>query len=122
MEPKKEIFRCDCCNYETNMTSFWLRHCETAKHKRNGQKKQHICEVCDYETTGIWNLKAHMLSQHSTPEERSKQKYYCKDCDQVFFSPVYYEKHMAGIKHANYVKAIEELKKVQSYVKKNKGQ
>ena len=113
MEPDNK-FICDNCKYETNRASNWLRHCESAKHQRNGAKKQHICEECGYETTGNWNLKVHILSQHATVEERAKQKYYCSDCDQVFFSPVYYESHMAGIKHATYVKALEELKKVKN--------
>jgi len=41
---------------------------------------------------------------HSTKEERSKSKYYCNDCDQVFFLPLFYDSHMKGRKHINQVK------------------
>jgi hypothetical protein len=57
-------------------------------------------------------MKLHFLSNHSTKEERSKEKYYCSDCDMVFFSPSYMNAHMEGIKHKNYVEAINELNKV----------
>ena len=43
----------------------------------------------------------HNLSAHSTKEERSKQKYYCDICDNVFFCSAYYNKHIAGKRHKN---------------------
>ena len=111
MESDKK-FTCDYCNFSTNTSYSWLRHCESAKHKRQGAKKTHFCKDCDYETTSNWNIKAHILSQHATKEERAKQKYYCPDCDRVFFAPLYYNNHMKGVKHATFVKAMEELKKI----------
>lgn len=44
---------------------------------------------------------------HNTKEERSKSKYYCNECDTVFFSLIYYNKHMTGIKHSNQLKVNE---------------
>ena len=105
-------FICHNCNYETNRPCDWLRHCDSEKHKRQGRKKKHTCEECDYETTSAWNMKAHNLSQHATKEERAKQKYYCGVCDTVFFSPLYLQNHVNGSRHANYVKAVAELNKL----------
>ena len=44
------------------------------------------------------------MTVHSTMEERLKMKYYCNECDQVFFAPLYLDKHKTGIKHNNQVK------------------
>ena len=111
MEDNKE-FSCHYCNYETNKPSDWLKHCASGKHNRLGQKKSHECDECDYTTKSAWNMKLHNLSQHCSKKERSEQKYYCSDCDVVFFAPLYKEKHMNGIKHKNYVKSKEEQNKI----------
>ena len=50
----------------------------TEKHKRNGNKKEILCNKCDYSGLTHWNLKLHKLSQHSTIEDRKNSKYYCK--------------------------------------------
>jgi hypothetical protein len=52
-----------------------------------------------------WNLKMHLLSIHSTLEERAQSKYYCKDCDKVFFCSVYMNTHNNGIHHKNMILA-----------------
>ena len=31
---------CLCCNYKTKRITDWLKHIETEKHKRNGEKKK----------------------------------------------------------------------------------
>jgi hypothetical protein len=49
------------------------------------------------------------MSVHSTKEEREKSKYYCKDCDQIFFCKLYLDKHTSGKKHKNVVKANDLL-------------
>ena len=53
-----------------------------------------------------------MMSQHSTQEERSKQKYYCVICDLIFISSMYKDKHMTGKRHANMIKAYELQKEL----------
>ena len=45
----------------------------------------------------------HVIANHSTKEERSKQKYYCSYCDGVFFSPLYLDNHNKSIVHNNNV-------------------
>ena len=79
------IYNCELCDYHTNVKMNWALHELTEKHKRNGQKKPISCDKCNYVGLNHWNLKLHILTQHSTIEERKKAKYYCETCDQVFF-------------------------------------
>jgi hypothetical protein len=114
MEKKKSFF-CDLCKYTTIKPSDWIKHIESAKHQRNGNKKTKKCDICDIDFISHWNYKNHNLVIHATKEERATQKYYCKDCDQVFFCTQYMKKHMEGKRHANYVLAIKlekELKEL----------
>jgi hypothetical protein len=71
------------------------------KHLRNGKKKISICNICKYESVSHWNLKLHILSQHSTLDERKAHKYYCECCDLVFFCETYMNKHLNGKVHKN---------------------
>jgi hypothetical protein len=103
----KKTFTCDVCNYTTIKPSDWIKHINSAKHKRGGNKKSKKCEECELEFFSHWNLKHHILVTHSAKEERDKQKYYCKDCDQVFFCSQYMKKHIEGKRHKNYVLAIQ---------------
>lgn len=100
MEKQYKYF-CEYCVLQTNAPSLWLKHLSSQKHLRNGKPKTHKCEECDYECKSLWNLKMHKLSQHLSKEERSKNKYYCDICDQVFFSPIFQKTHFNGIKHKN---------------------
>ena len=115
-------FECECCKYDTNKPSDWLKHCKSQKHKRMGQHKTHSCPDCVYTCKTAWNMKLHMLTQHSTKETRSNQKYYCSDCDVVFFSSQYYEKHMTGIRHKNFVNALAELQKINNLMEEHHNQ
>ncbi len=101
MEKQYKYF-CKCCVLYTDAPSIWLKHLSSQKHLRNGQPKIHKCDVCDYECKELWNFKMHKLTQHSSKEERSKNKYYCDICDKVFFShTLFKEKHLNSIKHKN---------------------
>jgi hypothetical protein len=106
MEEKKSFY-CKFCDYTTMKPTDWIKHNNTEKHKRKGEKKSKKCDDCDMEFFSHWNLKHHILVTHTTKEERSKQKYYCKDCDQVFFCTQYMNKHMEGKKHKNYIHALQ---------------
>ena len=66
------------------------------------------CKNCDYIANNHWNLKMHYFSAHATKEERSKQKYYCEICDNVFFCEAYYKKHINGKRHINNADFIEK--------------
>ncbi len=113
MEKQYKYF-CECCILKTDAPSLWLKHLSSQKHLRNGKPKTHKCDECDYECKSLWNLKIHKLSQHLSKEERSKSKYYCDICDKVFFSPLYQEKHMKGIRHKNLVLLTEYNNKLNS--------
>jgi hypothetical protein len=107
-ENTKELF-CKSCNYKTTKNTFWLKHLETDKHKRYGEKKSKKCDICDYESNTHWNIKAHKVLVHATREERQQQKYYCSLCDVVFFCKAYQDKHNAGRNHNVKVKVQESL-------------
>ena len=100
---------CESCDYNCTRASDWIKHNKTQKHLRNGEKKETKCNKCGYIGKNHWMLTRHHLSQHSTLEERSKQKLYCNVCDVVFFSNVMYNKHMLGIQHKNTYIAINLL-------------
>jgi hypothetical protein len=106
MENKKR-FNCELCNYNTHKPSDWIKHIETEKHKRDGNKKTRTCNICHMDFFSHWNLKYHNLTTHSTVEERKQQKYYCNDCDQVFFCNLYMQKHMNGKIHKNLILALK---------------
>lgn len=106
-------FICDVCHYKTNRPTEWIKHIKSQKHLRRGEKKITKCDICDYETSSHWNIKLHKITQHSTKEEREKQKYYCDICDSVYLCKLYMEKHLQGKKHNNMIEAIklmDELK------------
>jgi len=100
---------CKFCNYSTDYPCDWIKHTDSDKHKRRGQKKTHNCSQCEYETKSKWNMDIHIMSVHSTKEQREISKYYCKECDQIFFCKLYLDKHISGKKHKNVVKANELL-------------
>ena len=62
-------------------------------------------------------LKYHNLTYHSTIEERQQQKYYCNDCDQVFFCSLYMQKHMNGKMHKNLILALKLEKELIDKIK-----
>ena len=61
------------------------------------------CKLCNYNINKTTNMKLHMLTKHSTKEDREKHKYYCGVCDTAFFCSLYMEKHMNGQKHKKLV-------------------
>ena len=80
MENNQQIdykYNCIECNYHTNVKVNWNIHLMTDKHNRNGKKKSISCNKCNYTGSNHWNLKLHLLSQHSTIEERKNSKFYC---------------------------------------------
>ncbi len=100
-EKNKKEFYCYLCDYRTTMSADWLKHIRSKKHERQGKPKTTKCDKCDYEALTHWNLKQHKLTQHSTLEERAGSRYYCEQCDLVFFCSAYKKKHDEGKKHKN---------------------
>ena len=66
---------------------------------KSGIKKTKICLICNKTCFNHWNLRYHILTQHSTKEERMKEQYYCQVCDRVFFCKYYIDLHMKSDKH-----------------------
>jgi hypothetical protein len=120
MTDEKNGYYCYLCDYRTTKNSDWIKHQTTKKHLRNGQPKTTICNICNFSTSTHWNLKLHILSHHSTKEERQKHKYYCEVCDLVFFCSTYMEKHQSGKIHKNkqlcsqYQKELDEKQKLET--------
>ena len=110
METIKYKYSCKLCNFDTLYLSEWIKHEQCEKHKRGGKKKSTQCELCGYTSNTHWNIKMHILTQHSTKEERENQKYYCKYCDKVFFCSQYMNSHMNSKKHKDIIYAIENYK------------
>jgi hypothetical protein len=92
---------CKECDFNCNRASDWIKHTNSQKHLRNGEKMTTLCDKCGYIGKTHWMLTRHHLSQHATIEEKLKQKLYCNVCDIVFFSNVTYNNHMLGIQHKN---------------------
>ena len=100
---------CNKCNFQSKGPAEWLKHIESAKHKRDGEKKTKICVICNKTYSNHFTYKIHNLSIHATKEERSTYKYYCEKCDYIFISELYYLQHCKGITHINRIKALESL-------------
>ena len=96
---------CENCNYTATRPCEWLNHINTDKHNRDGKMKTTICNICNTTFKTHWIQKMHILRIHASQEERSKQKYYCIDCDLIFFSKLYLDKHTDGKIHQNLIKA-----------------
>ena len=111
IQDKKYKYYCNLCNYGAKTNSDWLKHTKSSKHERGGLKIK-ICPTCNHECFNHWNLKQHYIMNHSTKEDRIKQKYYCSTCDIVFFCKLYLETHNKGKKHNNIIKCVEEVNKI----------
>lgn len=112
MEEHTEGYYCYLCEYRTTKNSDWIKHQSTRKHLRNGKPKTTKCDKCDFTTSTHWNLKLHILSHHSTKEERQQHKYYCDTCDLIFFCSTYKNKHTNGKIHKNKILCIQIQKEL----------
>ena len=110
METNVYKYYCDTCNRGSNSNSDFLKHIKSKKHERGGLKPKK-CNICNYEYFNHWNLKQHILTQHSSIDERKKHRYYCEICDIVFFYKLYMEMHMKGKKHNNTIEINQLIKK-----------
>ena len=92
---------CSCCNYQAKFPSEFNKHLTSQKHSRKGIKKDYKCSNCEYFATTHWNLKMHCVLKHYTLEQKKELKYYCKLCDNVNFSNLYYQNHLKSTLHKN---------------------
>lgn len=90
---KKSEYKCESCDFKTKRYYDLERHYKSKLHQRQGKPKTTKCDECDYVASTHWLIKKHKIVNHSSIEQRQKQKYYCDACDVVFFSPLYKDKH-----------------------------
>lgn len=102
--------KCDTCDFTATRPCEWFLHIKTNKHLRRGQAKTKICDICNVEFATHGVLKLHKLKIHASVEERSKMKYYCKECDIVFLSKQFMDTHINGKIHKNLIKALDIIK------------
>jgi hypothetical protein len=106
--PQKPIeYYCECCDVHVNHINNWVKHINSSKHKREGKPKSIECVECKRKFINHITQRHHMLSTHSTKEERAKEKYYCDICDYVFISKLYMDKHIQGKIHLLKVKSLQ---------------
>jgi hypothetical protein len=103
----KFIQHCESCDFTANRALEWLKHIESEKHLRNGERKESKCDKCNKLFSSKWALNQHHLIHHATKEEKLKHKYYCNICDVVFFMEKNFVKHNNGKIHNNLVKIYE---------------
>ncbi len=104
-------YHCDICNYSCIYESHWLKHLKTRSHNNNGietrirkKKRDILCTICNKEFTPYNKLRAHILSKHSTKEEREEEfPYYCNFCDFGTFGKCLLDKHYNSKKHQNII-------------------
>ena len=79
----------------------------TNKIKNNGKRKtrsdkilEEQCKFCQYKSNKTTNMKLHILTNHSTKEDRKKgMKYYCDKCDFGTNAEVLFNRHLETQKH-----------------------
>ncbi len=111
IDEKKYRYYCDICNIGARTNTEWFRHVESKKHLRGGLKPK-TCNICNTDFYNHWNLKQHYIMVHATPEEKEKCKYYCKLCNVVYLSELYFNNHNKGVRHNNNVKSLEILETI----------
>ena len=75
-----------------------------------------VCNICNSSFHNHWFLKQHYITVHATPEERDRCKYYCKSCNMVFMSELYFNNHNIGKTHLNNIKYLESLEDIKKIV------
>ena len=112
IEKPKQEFYCECCNITFYHIYNWNVHLNSEKHKRQGKPKTIECADCARKFLNYITHRHHILTVHSTKEERAKEKYYCGICDYVFISKLYMDKHIQGKFHISKVKAFESFEQM----------
>ena len=120
-EDKKTYkYFCEICNVGANTKTNWLMHIKTKRHLHGGLLPK-TCNICNSSFHNHWLLKQHYIINHATSEERDKCKYYCKICNMVFMSELYFDNHNIGKKHLDNIKCLESLENIKKVIEhKNK--
>ena len=62
-------------------------------------KKYYKCNKCEYTCSTLWNLKKHTVDEHISIADKNKLPFYCKLCDIVCISQLYYDIHVNSNQH-----------------------
>jgi ribosomal protein L35 len=99
-------YNCEKCMFQCNYLSQWNDHLVSKKHtdqkrkERNDKVLDEQCKFCSYNSKNSTNMKLHILTNHSTKEERqTKMKYYCENCDFGTNAEVLFNRHLETKKH-----------------------
>ena len=87
-------------------------------------KRAYKCNKCDYTCSSLWHLKKHTAG-HKTIKEKIKLPFYCKTCDHLSVSEMYYQRHLKSNVHLEKIidkdikqyidNRMEELQSTQSF-------
>ena len=94
-------YNCEKCQYKCSYLSEWNEHSSSKKHTGEKRKErsdkilEEQCKFCQYKSTKTTNMKLHILTNHSTKEDRKKgMKYYCDKCDFGTNAEVLFNRHL----------------------------
>jgi ribosomal protein L35 len=101
-------YNCEKCQYGCNYLSEWNEHLLCKKHTGEKRKErsdkilEEQCKFCHYKSNKTTNMKLHILTHHSTKEERQKEfKFYCDKCDFGTNADILFKRHLETLKHLN---------------------
>ncbi len=109
-------YNCEICDIKCKYLSQWNQHIQTKIHLNNGIRtrtriKEKICkqcDKCDYEARDFIILQTHILTKHSSKNERENTfTYYCKFCDFGSFNKLLFDKHNKTKKHLQILSLVE---------------
>jgi len=82
------------------------KHLVSKKHTGNKRKErsdkiiEEQCKFCSHKSSKVTNMKLHILTNHSSKEERQKiMKHYCDKCDFGTNAEILFERHLQTKKH-----------------------
>jgi hypothetical protein len=103
---EEKTYKCEKCNYGTNVKHAYEKHLETEKHKTGKCKTKsnklypEKCEKCGYVPYNNQSYVQHILKLHATIEEKKEKfKFYCEKCNYGTYYEKYYNKHLENKIH-----------------------
>lgn len=100
------MFYCEKCKINFASKQSLSRHQNSeihinGKRKIRKDKQDLSCNICNnYKAKTSYQLKLHILNNHSTCEEKKNSfNHYCEICNVGFFAENRYEKHLETTKH-----------------------
>ena len=99
-------FTCEQCHISFLYKSKYDTHLKSKKHTGEAKKTrldkifEPQCRYCNFVAAHLTSMQTHLLTKHSTLEERQKQfKYYCKECDFGTMGEILWKRHQETKKH-----------------------